>query len=1770
MLLTVYYMAATWLQSWRLNSMRVKIAQLQKNRGSLILFGSQESPPQEGSAPVQSNSINCSFCINTSEARIGDLLSYVGNKLCLSIFPQQVVDTSSWIGVPNKKTLFPIELCGSPTAESSDEQTIHVVLEADFNSFNKLNPVPNCQVEEFGVARAWQAGEVLLLLVECDEEQLSKLTSLYMSNTITVGPGLELLRILSVDVKGKPCLLLNVDSIPAYNPASRRGSSVRKRAVAASQWQAHVSVLRSFSVSAAQAAKQQAPAPVDGHRAAMVVPGSGAGFTPLEEIKPLPGSEEPAREFSDPMTVATPTVEELPPLEDRSVSMTSLSAQPGSTGSSFGSLSRVSTDTLQATTASQATASIHSSLAVQALASALSVESVQILSRPPLPVRPLPAYTQVSVLSLAVQALASALSVESVQILSRPPLPVRPLPAYTQGTVVTCTIEDRSVSMTSLSAQPGSTGSSFGSLSRVSTDTLQATTASQATASIHSSLSAQPGSTGSSFGSLSRVSTDTLQATTASQATASIHSSLAVQALASALSVESVQILSRPPLPVRPLPVYTQGTVASFTIEDRSVSMTSLSAQPGSTGSSFGSLSRVRSDTLQATTASQATASIHSSLAVQALALALSVESAQILSRPPLPVRPLPAYTQGTVPSCTVEDRSVSMTSLSAHPGSTGSSFGSLSRVSTDTLQATTASQATASIHSSLAVQALASALSVESVQILSRPPLPVRPLPAYTQGTVVICTVEDRSVSMTSLSAQPGSTGSSFGSLSRVSTDTLQATTASQATASIHSSLAVQALASALSVESVQILSRPPLPVRPLPAYTQGTVASCTVEDRSVSMTSLSAQPGSTGSSFGSLSRVSTDTLQATTASIHSSLAVQALASALSVESVQILSRPPLPAYTQGTVASCTIEDRSVSMTSLSAQPGSTGSSFGSLSRVSTDTLQATTASIHSSLAVQALASALSVESVQILSRPPLPVRQLPVYTQGTVASCTVEDRSVSMTSLSAQPGSTGSSFGSLSRVSTDTLQATTASQATASIHSSLAVQALASALSVESVQILSRPPLPVRPLPAYTQVSVLSLAVQALASALSVESVQILSRPPLPVRPLPAYTQEDRSVSMTSLSAQPGSTGSSFGSLSRVSTDTLQATTASQATASIHSRAGLVNGSSGSFSSLRSATNTPKHIKVTVPHHADTTGKPPNIIVFSESSVSADSVRNTLQSVLHKHRYTITNLNVTQMCSPFVAQAALVVVCGGVPAPLAPILLQYVLQQGGSLLCLCSDLLGVFLPIFRTAEVRPDQLVTFSYSHWKHVQMLHHIFCYQQSSSAKFSSPDDTSSTDIPKSVEVLDSDNKLHTLSVRVLGVEETWQTPSLLMATEAHSGGKVVFSQVHLEADPVQYEGDGDKAKALKESNHARLEIFSDLLTTHLGLECNKEKGDKKYSVAYFLGSHELKQEFLSRHKNRLEGGNTLKLPDVTLKFCGKGVSPPEASANLMPVLLYTCPESFSTVSYFDNLGSQTLGRLVIFSDVMKTAMAVLSGPPLAHGLAVIPCQQTSGVGRGGTTWLSPDGCAMFGLQLHIPLKSELGRLLPFLQHTVAVAIVSSISSQPGLDVLELGVKWPNDIYAGTVKVGGLIITSVYTNGCAICNIGCGFNLDNKLPTVCINDMITQLNKASGQKLPLLTKEKYFAILFTELEKLLLMIEMGQQDKVIELYYKYWLHTNAEVDVTDSDGHTRHVTIVGVDEFGFLRVKGADKVEFTVQPDGNSFDMMAGLIAPKVIK
>lgn len=92
--------------------------------------------------------------------------------------------------------------------------------------------------------------------------------------------------------------------------------------------------------------------------------------------------------------------------------------------------------------------------------------------------------------------------------------------------------------------------------------------------------------------------------------------------------------------------------------------------------------------------------------------------------------------------------------------------------------------------------------------------------------------------------------------------------------------------------------------------------------------------------------------------------------------------------------------------------------------------------------------------------------------------------------------------------------------------------------------------------------------------------------------------------------------------------------------------------------------------------------------------------------------------------------------------------------------------------------------------------------------------------------------------------------------------------------------------------------------------------------------------------------------------------------------------------------------------------------------LEHGLTVIPRQQTQGrgiifhfwlyvensimvalfPGRHDHKWLSPIGSAMFTLQVHISMMSNLGRYISLLQHIAAVALVSAVRSIKGYEVV----------------------------------------------------------------------------------------------------------------------------------------------------------------------
>ncbi|XP_030556458.1 biotin--protein ligase isoform X2 [Drosophila novamexicana] len=588
----------------------------------------------------------------------------------------------------------------------------------------------------------------------------------------------------------------------------------------------------------------------------------------------------------------------------------------------------------------------------------------------------------------------------------------------------------------------------------------------------------------------------------------------------------------------------------------------------------------------------------------------------------------------------------------------------------------------------------------------------------------------------------------------------------------------------------------------------------------------------------------------------------------------------------------------------------------------------------------------------------------------------------------------------------------------------------------------------------------------------------------------------------------------------------------------------------------------------------------KPLNVLVYSDSASARDSAMATLRQLLEPNVYTIYALTPQQAGQKhWLEQTALLVVCGSVAPAIGQILVDYFLH-GGKVLSLCSDILHFILPNYRTAEVRENELVQFSYDKWQRVKMMHHIFCYQPSPVKKNFSTDSEESTSQTHSrkpsMDLKDTTGQTHQLDVKVLGTEETWNTPSILLANSLLSGGKAVFSQVHLETNPSEFEFDETKFAILKQSERTRIEIFTDLLHKYLDIEVQVGESQVPlpagivFKQAYFLGRHESKFELLEKLRPRCSGNDdVIVTPKLTIKFCGKDDKAPVANTNVLPIVIHACPDDFSTVDYFDNLKTEHIGRLVIYAPVLTSSMHVINDLELMHGIAVLPRQQTAGTGRSGNQWLSPMGCAMFSTQLHIAMDTPLGTRLSLIQHMIGAAIVNTLRGHKLYRVLDIALKWPNDIIAnGNYKIGGLIVNTTLLGSQAIVNIGCGINLNNSKPTVCINDMINEYNvRMPNAKLPLLKYEQFIAMIFNEMERILAEVQNGDFDTFYSLYYELWLHSDQNVTICLQNDQEKEASIIGIDDFGFLKVRLVNGTIETVQPDGNSFDMLKGLIVPK---
>ncbi len=121
---------------------------------------------------------------------------------------------------------------------------------------------------------------------------------------------------------------------------------------------------------------------------------------------------------------------------------------------------------------------------------------------------------------------------------------------------------------------------------------------------------------------------------------------------------------------------------------------------------------------------------------------------------------------------------------------------------------------------------------------------------------------------------------------------------------------------------------------------------------------------------------------------------------------------------------------------------------------------------------------------------------------------------------------------------------------------------------------------------------------------------------------------------------------------------------------------------------------------------------------------------------------------------------------------------------------------------------------------------------------------------------------------------------------------------------------------------------------------------------------------------------------------------------------------------------------------------EAAVLIRKNPP-PEGTLIIAQRQTSGKGQRGNTWLSEPGQNLTFSIIFYPVFLEPDKQF-FLSKTLALGVFDFTGKILGQEVK---IKWPNDIYCGDKKIGGMLIENTIGSHKIISSVaGIGLNIN----------------------------------------------------------------------------------------------------------------------------
>ena len=297
-------------------------------------------------------------------------------------------------------------------------------------------------------------------------------------------------------------------------------------------------------------------------------------------------------------------------------------------------------------------------------------------------------------------------------------------------------------------------------------------------------------------------------------------------------------------------------------------------------------------------------------------------------------------------------------------------------------------------------------------------------------------------------------------------------------------------------------------------------------------------------------------------------------------------------------------------------------------------------------------------------------------------------------------------------------------------------------------------------------------------------------------------------------------------------------------------------------------------------------------------------------------------------------------------------------------------------------------------------------------------------------------------------------------------------------------------------------------------------------------------------------------------------------------------------TFDASAYYSRLRTRRDGRALLTARELPSTQCLIgdnaatSPGSLPPGAVCVADAQASGKGRGGNAWTSPPGCLMFSLLT----RHREGRTLPFIQYVATMAAVDAIQESADDALVAAGakghrrgtgsavdakIKWPNDLYSGGLKIGGVLCTSTYSDGGFDVVVGVGINLDNAEPTTCVNDIVRRRLERDGLSVDgavqtRVSRERLLAGFMNRFEAMCAALDAHDSFETLEgAYLRQWLHTDQEVTLEEDGGRGKVKLVVkGITGTGYLLATDSRGARYELHPDGNSLDFFKGLVRKKL--